>query len=456
MIYAFQLRRRIGIACLAVELLISQAVSSQISGDSSTSSSIPREVTNWIQTAAIPLDSANPQSGLKDLLPLQSAIGNARIVAMGEATHGSREFFQLKHRMLELLVEKMGFTVFGIEANWPESLAVNDFVLNGSGDPEEALARLYFWTWNTEEVLDMIRWMRAYNTDPHHLRKVKFYGFDMQVSHVAVLNVDSYLQKVDPEGYKLALSILDPLRHPAEEQNYRNMPERFRHDTAQGIQILLERFARMKDMYVAASSSEQWIIAQHNLEIVQQAEELQSTGPWVRDHFMAANVKWILDNEGPSSRILLWAHNGHVSTLPFGEPMGMQLRKMYGKDMVVCGFSFDQGAFQAKDTKRELHQFTVGPSIPGSLDAALSGTGLPLFAIDLRSLPQVGVVAEWFNTPQLMRTIGATYDESFPNRYFAHINPHAFDLIFFVNRTTAAHENPKLMKSNSIKAPTAL
>ena len=68
---------------------------------------------------------------------------------MGEATHGTHEFFQLKHRMLEFLVERMGFTVFGIEANWPESLAVNDYVLNGNGDPAKALAGFYFWTWNT-------------------------------------------------------------------------------------------------------------------------------------------------------------------------------------------------------------------------------------------------------------------------------------------------------------------
>jgi erythromycin esterase len=108
----------------------------------------------------MPIDSISSQSGFEDLRPLQSTILNARIVAMGEATHGTHEFFQLKHRMLEFLVERMGFTVFGIEANWPESLAINDYVLNGNGDPAEALAGLYFWTWNTKEVLDMIQWMR--------------------------------------------------------------------------------------------------------------------------------------------------------------------------------------------------------------------------------------------------------------------------------------------------------
>ena len=104
----------------------------------------------------------------------------ARLVALGEATHGTREFFQLKHRMLEFLVSELGFTVFGIEATMPEAFDVNEFVLTGKGDPARALAGMYFWTWDTEEVLEMIRWMRNYNSDPRHEKKVKFYGFDAQ------------------------------------------------------------------------------------------------------------------------------------------------------------------------------------------------------------------------------------------------------------------------------------
>ena len=150
--------------------------------------------------------------------PLSSVIGDARIVAMGEATHGTREFFRMKHRMLEFLTEKMGFTVFAIEANWPESLAVNDYVLNGKGDPAAALAGMYFWTWNTEEVLDMIRWMRTYNENPAHTRKLKFLGFDMQTARVAVSSVEEYLQKVDPEEARLAAKILAPLADKASER----------------------------------------------------------------------------------------------------------------------------------------------------------------------------------------------------------------------------------------------
>ena len=139
------------------------------------------EVKKWLANNAIRLKGVEAGQGFEDMQPLKKVIGEARLVALGEATHGTREFFQLKHRMLEFLVTEMGFTVFGIEATMPEAFDVNEFVLNGKGDPAGALAGLYFWTWDTEEVLDMIRWMRNYNADPHHEKKVKFYGFDAQV-----------------------------------------------------------------------------------------------------------------------------------------------------------------------------------------------------------------------------------------------------------------------------------
>jgi erythromycin esterase len=132
----------------------------------------PGEITAWLKEHAIPLRTVEAGHGFADTQPLKQVIGDAQIVSLGEATHGTREFFQLKHRMFEFLVSQMGFTVFSIEANWPESLAVNDYVLNGKGDPAKALSGMYFWTWDTEEVLDMIRWMRQYNEDPTHVHKI--------------------------------------------------------------------------------------------------------------------------------------------------------------------------------------------------------------------------------------------------------------------------------------------
>ena len=407
-------------------------------------SNAPKEVIDWFRSAAIPLTNISPDAGLEDMSPLLPVVGNARIVAMGEATHGTRQFFELKHRMLEFLAEKMGFTVFAIEANWPESLAVNDYVLNGRGDPAAALAGMYFWTWNTEEVLDMIRWMRGYNENPAHLGKLKFLGFDMQTARVAVSNVHEYLEKVDPEESPRAANVLAPLADEINEREYATKPLQVRMETAQGVKTLLARFSNRKQEYVEASSEEDWIVAQHNLEIIRQAEELHSRRAWgIRDRYMAANVKWILDHEPPGTKMMLWAHNGHVSTSPWA--MGNVLRRLYRQNMVVCGFSFSVGSFRARGlpNRPHLQYFSAGPPPANSLDSALADTGLGLFAIDLRTAPETGVVGEWLHAFHPMRMIGSVYDELAPGAYFLPIRPDSFDVIFFVNETSPARENPE-------------
>lgn len=124
------------------------------------------------------------------------------VPAKGEATHGSREFFRLKHRMLEFLATEMGFTIFSIEANMPEAYRLNEYVLTGKGDPAALLKGLYFWTWDTEEVLEMIQWMRAFNASGNG--RVEFTGFDMQTPGVALRNVMAFVAQRDP-GYVSAL-----------------------------------------------------------------------------------------------------------------------------------------------------------------------------------------------------------------------------------------------------------
>src|SRR6266478_853178 len=269
------IRRYLALGGFVLELLVGPTVLGQAT-KSPSSISVPSEVTSWLKSSAIPLDSTSPESGLDDLRQMESTIGNARIVAMGEATHGTREFFQLKHRMLEFLVEKKGFTVFGIEANWPESLAINDYVLNGTGDATEALDSLYFWTWNTDEVLDMIRWMRKYNQDPKHTNKVKFFGLDMQVAHVAVRNAERYLEKVDLGEAKLASTLLAPLSNANRERESANKSKYFWQKTEGMIESFLGLLERRKKAYVEVSSLEEWTLARHNLEIVRQAVQMHS------------------------------------------------------------------------------------------------------------------------------------------------------------------------------------
>jgi erythromycin esterase-like protein len=151
----------------------------------------------WVRANAIRLTTVEAGHGFDDLQPLRRIIGTARMVTLGEATHGSREFFQLKHRLLEFLATEMGFTIFSIEANMPEAYRLNDYVLNGAGDPAQLLRGMYFWTWDTEEVLDMIRWMREFNKSGKG--RVQFTGFDMQFPNVAADIVRDFVARYDPD-----------------------------------------------------------------------------------------------------------------------------------------------------------------------------------------------------------------------------------------------------------------
>lgn len=154
-------------------------------------------VKSWLGTNAIRLNTVESGHGFADMQPLKGIIGNARIVSLGEATHGTREFFQLKHRMLEFLATQMGFTIFSIEANLPEAYRLNDFVLNGKGDPAKLIRGMYFWTWDTQEVLDMVLWMREFNKSGKG--RVQFTGFDMMTPNVAAGIVSDFVASSDPD-----------------------------------------------------------------------------------------------------------------------------------------------------------------------------------------------------------------------------------------------------------------
>ena len=154
-------------------------------------------VRSWLKTNAIRLSTVEAGHGFADMKPLKKIIGDARIVSLGEATHGTREFFQLKHRMLEFLVKEKGFTIFSIEANMPEAYRLNDYVLNGNGDPAALIKGMYFWTWSTEEVLDMVMWMRKFNKAGKG--RLQFTGFDMQTPDVAAGIVSDFVAKVEPD-----------------------------------------------------------------------------------------------------------------------------------------------------------------------------------------------------------------------------------------------------------------
>jgi erythromycin esterase len=412
----------------------------------------PAEVVAYIRKQGIPLSSAAPGEGLGDLAPLGKLIGGARLVALGEATHGTREFFQLKHRLLEYLVAKQGFTVFAIEANQPECRAINDYVLHGKGDAREALAGIYFWTWNTEEVLAMIEWMRAWNADPAHARKVQFTGFDMQTSAVAHATVAAFLQRVAPDR---AAAWLAPVAALADRRAAavvgRTTPEERARLTA-GVAALAAAFDANRKAWTAAAgaaaySAAAYSDARHDVTILGQTAALYTASPNdgfdVRDRSMADNVGWLLDQT--RAKIVLWAHNGHIAnTLTGAANMGSHLRKRYKQAYLNLGFVFGEGSFQAIDftrPARNLTEHTLGPPPEWNASVAFSRTGKPLLVLDLRALPGRGPVHDWFFAPHPVRDTGAVF-ASERTMTVLHVLPRLYDAVIFVDKTTRARPLP--------------
>jgi erythromycin esterase len=406
-----------------------------------------RHAEDWVRSHAIRLQSAEAGHGFDDLQPLARVVGDARLVALGEATHGTREFFQLKHRMVEFLTGQKGFTIFSIEANMPEAYRLNDFVLKGEGDPKQLLKGMYFWTWDTDEFLNMVLWMRELNRQGKS--RIEFTGFDMQNPKLAMKIVQSFVASND-KSYEATLEpVYDAVTQrtkqpwsdeesPSQKQSddllaakCRGVMEHLNQSRASFLQIGLE--AERLD----------WTV--QNARIVLQYVLLRS-GEQSRDQSMAENVEWIAE-QNPGAKIILWAANGHVRYAPFPDfnPMGRYLHEKFGKRMVSFGFSFNQGSFRAIESGRTPREFTVLPLPKGSLDRTLASAGIPLFVLDLRDLPKRGPVAQWFAKPHDMRNIGGVYSENganAPDPIASTVWPEAFDVIVFVEKTTASHGNP--------------
>jgi erythromycin esterase len=395
---------------------------------------MPAEAQKWVAKQAIPLKTVVAGNGFDDMKPIRDLVGPARIVALGEATHGTREFFQFKHRMLEFLVSQMGFNLFAIEASEPDAIAVDDYVLTGKGDPATALKNLGFWTWNTEEVLEMIRWMRAWNEDPAHERKVRFYGFDMQNPAAARTRLKDWLTTKAPAALPL-LEKTAPLD--------RLGPKKLTADDKKNISEAIAALASSVDGVTPHDPA--WQTARHFVDLLQQGLSMMTSDETssVRDGAMADNIRWILDHESTQSKMVVWAHNGHVSAeeLPFavGGTMGVHLRKMFGKKLVVIGFAFNRGSFRAVDIKKGLIEQKAEPLDVNAFDRGLASAGPPLFILDLRKA--TGATRAWLAAPLPMRSIGAVYNEAKPKSYVGRIHPlESFDAVFFVNETTAAKQ----------------
>lgn len=372
--------------------------------------SLPADVKRWLSGRALPLRTLAPGGPADDLEPWGEALRDVRIVGLGESTHGTREFFQLKHRLLEYLVRERGFRTLAMEAPSAATHPVNAYVLHGDGDALGAVAHLGFWTWKTEEVLAVIEWMRAYNADVPEDRWVRFTGIDPQRPAAAVDRLAAFLRRTAPEQ---AVALHDTLSLLATAQPG-GLPE-LRRQLIDGVGELTDLLASDRSGGAELDQAvEDARILARTADLAGRpflSEDMTESALATRDRHMADAVTTALD-AGPGG-VAVWAHNGHVMTGCYasGVPaLGSHLRAYCGDAYYALGLFFGKGAFRARrgdDASKPPARNRISGGGPRSVEAQLAAACRRDHLVDLRAGKDVPAVNQWLNEPHYARSFGA-------------------------------------------------
>jgi len=398
----------------------------------------------WARAGAVPIKTTQPGSGFEDLDILKEIVGDARVVALGESIHMAHEFIQMRHRIIEYLIEELGFTAVAQETGFSEAELVHKYVLGKieepkqwTEDPDQIDAEGYTWGFGKEkEQLALVRWMRNFNQKPG-ARKINFYGFDVAHGYSSpVTSLQSawkYLDKVDT-GYKNSerKRILESLvgqflgsgggQRFVSTKKYHELPEQIQNAYTSEIARLIAHFEINRVDYIERSSLDEYEWAYRHAVAARQLNQsteylidVLKSGNWEnaqrsRDHCQADNICWILKREGPESRVVVTAHNSHIQRHTVYNPnwsphayppLGMFLQSRLGGNYVTIGFTFERAvdSFKAYETNG---QFDLSQTDESSIGSALSRVGLPMFIINLRAAPNKGPIYDWLNRERLM------------------------------------------------------
>ncbi len=410
---------------------------------------------------------------------LLEQIADRRVVLIGEATHGTSEFYAERARITRRLVEDHGFTVVAVEADWPDAYRVNRYVLGLSDDhsAEEALTdfrRFPTWMWRNTEVVRFVDWMRDHNekmTNP--MRMVRFHGLDLYSLRASMDAVVSYLDGVDPDEAQRARERYSCFDHvDAEGQAYGFALAR--QQAAPCESEVIAQLVSLRRRAAEYASRDGWLAedelfcAEQNAVVVRDAEEYYQqmyraeVSSWnLRDRHMAATLDALLDHfdrrPGPTAtghtashtRVVVWEHNSHIGDARAtgmstrGElNVGQLARQRYGGDAVaLIGLTtYDGEVTAATDWGRPARRRTVRPALPESYEHLLhevvdDGLAPPRFWLSM-SDPAVSAVV---SQPRLERAIGVVYrpDTERASHYFPARLDQQFDAVVHLDRTSA-------------------
>jgi erythromycin esterase-like protein len=410
-------------------------------------------------------EAAEPLAGSPDDYDsLLDLVGDARFVLLGEASHGTHEFYRERAQITKRLIYQRGFNAVAVEADWPDAYRINRFVRGASADVDsvEALSgfkRFPQWMWRNADVLDFVGWLREHNDNQvFEARKCGFYGLDLYSLHASVEAVLDYLKKVDPEAAKRAREHYSCFEHFGKEIETYGYAAGFgltptcENAVVQEL-VALRRKAMdylQRDGQIAADA---YFCAEQNALVVRNAEEYyrkmfrRDCSSWnLRDNHMMESLVSLADHlnkPGAPAKIIVWAHNSHLGDARAtrmsarGEfNLGQLVRQRFGKEAVLIGFTTYTGTVTAaSDWDGPAERKSVRPGHPESYEAMFHDVDLPRFYLDLRTKD----ISSALRAKRLERAIGVIYrpDTELISHYFdAHLSDQ-FDAVLHFDHTRA-------------------
>jgi erythromycin esterase-like protein len=440
------------------------------------SHSVPSSLINAVRRAAQPLTGA-----AGDYDSLLDRIGDAHFVLLGEASHGTREFYCERARITQRLLTEKGFTAVAVEADWPDAYRVNRYVrgvgTDVSGDAAlGGFQRFPTWMWRNTEVLAFVEWLRAYNAAvPDGRSAIGFYGLDLYSLYTSMTAVLHYLEKVDPEAARRARARYGCFEHFGEDtQAYGyvasfDLSKSCEDEVMQQLQEL-QRQAMVYSQRDGRVAADEFFYAEQNARLVKDAEAYYRTmfrgrvSSWnLRDQHMADTLNALvghLKRQGERPKVVVWAHNSHLGdarATELGESgewnVGQLARERHGNDTVLVGFSTYHGSVTAAtewDGPAECKR--VCPALPESYEALFHAVGIPNFLLSFGSDENA---VEALRPARLERAIGVIYRPEMErlSHYFSARLPEQFDAVLHFDETQAVQPLEHIAPRKTPEAP---
>src|SRR5450759_1575212 len=383
-------------------------------------------------------------------------IGDARVVLLGEATHGTSEFYLMRERISRELIEHKGFNFIAIEGDWPDAARIDHYVRYSAVPPSEwmAFARFPVWMWRNREVRRFVDWLRTHNGGVKQTERVAFHGLDLYSLYNSIQSVLNYLDSVDPPTAELArrrYGCLTP---------WQSDPAVYGHATLTGkyqtceheVTSMLTELLKKRQAY-AEHGGERFLDAVQNARLVANAERYYrimyygSRASWnLRDGHMFETLKNLLAFHGTDSKAVVWAHNSHVGNAGATEMaargeynIGQLCRREFGDQAYLIGFGTHSGTVAAaSEWDGPMEVKNVQPSLHNSYERLCHATGLARFMLGLRGRGDL-CGPKGLGRERLERAIGVIYrpETERASHYFQANLPQQFDEYVWFDDTHA-------------------